>query len=139
MRPKSIVWFERLYVLSVTLPFLVGFREFGATWTTFGPLPMLILLVLFLILPMILALLVSRRRSRVALTFLILITWPVGFLAIAALLWLPLETLTDIAQFLALTAPTAVTLLLVAPSVRAWLKASAAPPVSPEKLERTFE
>ena len=139
MRPDSIVWFERLFLLSLPLPFLVGFTEFRAMWSTFGPVVGATLLVLFLILPATLALLVSRRRSRVALIFLILVTWPLGLLAVAVLVLLPREALMDVAQFLSMTLPTAVTLLLLAPRARAWLTASRTAPVSTEALGRRFE
>ncbi|HEY5721721.1 MAG TPA: hypothetical protein VIT45_05315 [Allosphingosinicella sp.] len=64
-RPESIAWFERLYIGSL----LVSMAIIVMGWDSTGQIPLLYLipaLFLGLVLPVILILLVSRRRSRVA-------------------------------------------------------------------------
>jgi hypothetical protein len=137
MRPVTLAWFERLYIICVTVSFFVRFREFRESLDAVGPIVMLITFAILVLIPVALALFVSRRRSRIALIFLILFTWALGFI------WghdlLEPDSPIEIVELLLTVAPMALTLLLFTPSARAWLKASAASPISPEKLESTFE
>ena len=71
-RPKSIIWFERLYLGSLAVS--VAIMAMG--WDATGQIPLvylLLALLLGLVLPAVLVLLVSRRRSRVAKWVLIIL------------------------------------------------------------------
>jgi hypothetical protein len=137
MRPGTIVWFERLYVLFLTASVLERFRGFREMMAAFGLITTLVNLTIFLIIPLALALMVSRRRSRISSLFLILVTWCEGlaFISDFDLRW-P-DSPVDLALILLTATPMAVTLLLFTPSARAWLNAAA--PISPEALRRTFD
>ena len=65
MRPESIVWFERLYIASLAIAAAVV----AMGWDSTGRIPTIVLLAgiaLGLLLPLVLVLLVSRRRSGIA-------------------------------------------------------------------------
>ncbi|HEY5721716.1 MAG TPA: hypothetical protein VIT45_05290 [Allosphingosinicella sp.] len=139
MRPKSILWFERLFILFETAASFLRLRRFPQMMDGFGPIMTFTLFALLLIIPVALALSVSRRRSRVALILLILFTWTLGLAVVIGFVLLGRGSPADLVESLLAAAPMALTLLLFTPTARAWLQSSAPPPVSPEKLKRTFE
>jgi hypothetical protein len=139
MRPKTIAWFERLFILFETASFFLRLRRFPEMMDGFGPIVTFTVLALLLIIPVALALSVSRRRSRMALILVILLTWALGLLVVIGFALLGHGSAADLVESLLAAAPMAVTLLLFTPTARAWLKSSAPPPVTPEKLKRTFE
>lgn len=137
MRPATIAWFERIYVASVTVGYVVTLIR-TSMWS-FGPPPRLITVILMLIIPVTLALIVSRRRARGALALLVPITWFFGLFYFASLYLVGTPSLS-VAVSIALQAiAMAATLLPFTPSARAWLKGPRSPPISPEALRRTFD
>ena len=124
MRRRPIAWFERLFVLSVTASFLVRIWRFPMMVQNSGPIEMLFILALFLVIPVALALLVSRRRSLVALLFLLLFMWVHVLVIASGLVRLRPVSLVEIVTVLLTATPLAVTLLLLTP--RSWLMASPA-------------
>ena len=139
MRPATIAWFERLFILFQLASFFMRLRRFPQMMNGFGPIVTFILLALLLMIPVALALGVSRRRSRAAQILLILYAWALGLVAVIGLVLVGTDKPADIVESLVAAAPMVLTLLLFTPTARAWLNASAPPPVSPEKLKRTFE
>ncbi|HEY5721717.1 MAG TPA: hypothetical protein VIT45_05295 [Allosphingosinicella sp.] len=138
MRPKTIAWFERLYVVSVALGYALMFREWRDRVEAYGDWQLFVfMLVISLMMPVTLALLVSRRRSRVALALLVLITWSMGTVMLAVAYASGFGSGTEVAALQAVAM--AATLLPFTPSARAWLKTPRTRRVGPETLGRTFE
>jgi hypothetical protein len=138
MRPKSIAWFERLFLTS--LAGAVARVAIVLSPSTEWRLTSLILTVLLVsvLLNLTLVLFVSRRRSQIAkwiLTglFLIGLTSYLGFFEAGILHfedWA--EIAVSLVQGVALG-------LLFTPSARAWMAAPRSEPRSAETLGRTFE
>jgi hypothetical protein len=136
VRPASIIWFERLYVASLLISlFTIGpvFRAVGL-----GSLPPLTLMVIVLFafgLPLLLALLTSRRRSNIAKWLFVIVVGLGTALAIydgvdsGAWKW-------SVPGILIWALQIAAVALLFAPSARAWLTSKAEP--APQ-LEQTFD
>jgi hypothetical protein len=137
VRPASIVWFEWLCIASLLISlFTVGpvFRAVGV-----GALPplALIFIVLFAFgLPLLLALLTSRRRSNIAKwLFVILVSFATALaiydgLDSGAWNWSLLGIVIWVLQLVTVA-------LLFAPSAREWLTSKPLP--DPDQLEQTFD
>ena len=134
MRPKSILWFERLYLASAVL----GSAGMLSAWRgASDPRTVLLTFTIMIFLPVTLAVLVSRRRSRVALILLLSLTWLLGVTFLTSAYLGDLRTAGDWVIFAAQMMAVAATFLLFTPSARAWRRRDGAPSV--EALERTFE
>ena len=128
-RPESIAWFERLYLGSLAVS--VAIMAMG--WDSTGKIPLVYLLpalFLGLLLPIILILLVSRRRSRVAKWVLILL-FALGLASNLAGYNPNGDTRLNVAALI-ITAMQmlALALLFTAPA-RAWLAGTTTPPAGP--------
>lgn len=137
MRPKSIVLFERVYVASVTVGYVVTLIR--TSMSSLGQPARLITVILMLIIPVTLALIVSRRRTRGALALLIPITWLLGMFYFASLYLVGTPSLSVTVSIALQAVAMAATLLPFTPSARAWLKAPRTAPISPDALKRTFD
>jgi hypothetical protein len=138
MRPRSIAWFERLYVVSVALGYALMFGKWRDRVEAYGEWQLFVfMLVISLMMPVTLALLVSRRRSRVALALLVLITWSMGMVILAVAYASGFGSGAEVAALQAVAM--GATLLPFTPSALAWLKTPRTRPVGPETLGRTFE
>ena len=137
MRPKSIVWFERLYLASAVLEsaaMLIAWRGPVAS----DPQTMLLTFTIMIIVPVALALLVSMRRSRVALVLLVSLAWLLGVTFLVGAYLGDFATAEDWVIFAAQMMAVAATFLLFIPSARAW-RARHRAERSVEALGRTFE
>jgi hypothetical protein len=137
MRPGTILWFERLYFASAVL----GSAAMVSAWldvTASEPQTMLLTFTILTVLPVTLALLASRRRSRVALVLLVFLTGLLGGLFLVGAYRGDLVTAEDHAIFVAQMLTFAATFLLFTPSARAWRRRDGGAR-SVEALERTFE
>ncbi len=137
VRPASIIWFERLYLASFVLSlFTIGpvFRAVGVGFV--APLTLIFIVLFAFGLPLLLALLTSRRRSNIAKWLFVILMGLGTALAIFAGVnsgawnWTVLGILIWALQIAAVV-------LLFAPSARAWLTSKALP--DPARLEGTFE
>jgi hypothetical protein len=138
MRPKTIRWFEILYGAALVLLAIMsglGWKywagEFGTNIAAFA-------VAFTFLLPLVLALLLSRLRSRVA-KWLLVVHLALSFATYLPVLVYGAIPRIAIEQALAYVLQLTAITLLFTPSARAWLKGLRAPPVSPETLERTFE
>ena len=140
MRPKSILWFERLYVASVALGYALMFRQWRDLVVAYGDWQLFVfMLVISLVMPVTLAFLVSRWRSRVALAVLVLITWTIGAALLAVSIAHGFGSRTELALFASQAIAMAATVLPFTPSARAWLKVARTAPVSADTIRRTFD
>ena len=138
MRPDSIVWFERLYLASIVISlFTVGpiLRAVGIG--SLSPLTVILIVLFSFGLPLLLALLTSRRRSNTAKWLFVILVGLGTALAIfdavdsGAWNWSALGILIWVLQIAAVA-------LLFAPSARAWLSRKNAPAAEAD-LRETFD
>jgi hypothetical protein len=130
-RPKSIIWFERLYLGSLAVS--VAIMTMG--WDATGQIPLVYLLpalFLGLVLPVILVLLVSRRRSRIA-KWVLIALFAIG-LASNVAGYNSSDLTLDIAALVLTAMQMLAIALLFTASARAWLAGQSMPPPGP-----TFE
>jgi hypothetical protein len=138
VRPSSILWFERLYLASLALTLAIVARAWEAIRAGVIPPTTLLFGLGFAIgLPLVLTLLVSRRRSVVAKWVLVAI-FTIGLIA-NGLTYRPGARLTLLLVALSLIAMQAIAVaLLFMPSARAWLGRKNAPAAEAE-LRETFD
>lgn len=134
-RPKSILWFEWLYLATIPVGLLriaIAATERGADWPLSLPMPVLVLAI-----PLLLALRVSRRRSGLARWML------TGWFAI----WMAAVSVAAVASggdnlsgesLIVIALQAAGIGLLFTPSARAWL-ARRSEAVAAPKLKGIFE
>jgi NADH:ubiquinone oxidoreductase subunit K len=138
MRPKTILWFETLYLGSLAIAVVkiaVEWRETRAALPTHF---ILAVLAFSLILTTALVLLVSRRRSRVA-KWVMAVLYALGLTAYLPIFRTGVDSAGTAADIGLGVMQVAALVLLFSPSARAWLSAEREADASAGALERTFE
>lgn len=138
MRPESIANFERLFLGSMALTMIYTVATWNDTPIPFATWIAVVAVILSLGLNLLLILLVSRRRSRIAKWILVvfyvlsapMIVW--AWITDPGAGWPLMDAVLLVMQVGGLA-------LLFTPSARAWLKEKEGGPPSREALERTFE
>jgi hypothetical protein len=138
MRPKTIVWFEILYGAALVLLAIISALAWKYWAADFGPGIAITVLAFTFLVPLALAPLVSRRRSRVA-RWILVLHFALSLALYLSVLVYGANPRISIEQAIVYVLQLTAIILLFTPSARAWLKGLRAPPVSPEQLERTFE
>lgn len=137
-RPESIANFERLLLGSVALTLIYTIGTWNDVPIPFATWIAVVATVIVLGLNLLLVLLVSRRRSRIAkwiLVILFILAVPMtiwSWIEDPQLGWPLMDAVLLVMQGWGLA-------LLFTPSARAWLKERPGGPPSLETLERTFE
>jgi hypothetical protein len=143
MRPKSIAWFERLYVASLLIPLALLAAVAAMAWELIrtGVVPLVSLLAvsaLWFVLPLALVLLVSRRGSIVA-KWVLIAVFAIGLIANLASYRPGIESELSLVM-LVITAMQIVAIgLLFTAAARAWMSGKAGPLPSGAELEQTFD
>jgi hypothetical protein len=138
MRPKSIVWFEALYLAALVVGALnmlgrwdelVAMFSGTGAWFVFGGL---------ISLGALLMLLVSHRASRIAKWALIgLFAYGLTAMLAGLMGWVELDMTWN--EWVVWIAQAVATSLLLTPSARDWMRRRNDPAADPDTLERTFE
>lgn len=74
MRPKTVIWFEWIFLITLFLPIVVRALGGGALNQNNLPIMVFLLPIALLILKVTLVFLVSRKRNRAALWILVILT-----------------------------------------------------------------
>lgn len=116
MRPRAVIWFEILFLVTIALSLIKSGLSWGALFQIGIPTTAVVIWIGVYVLKLVLVLLVSRRRSQLALWFLI------------AIVLLPAaSSLLNSFEAVFLFAITGVQLVAIAllffPASRLWLKA----------------
>jgi hypothetical protein len=137
-RPESIANFERLFLGSMALTLIYTIGTWNDTPIPFATWIAVVAVIIVLGLNLLLILLVSRRRSRIAkwvLTVFYLLSAPTAvwaWISEPGTGWPLMDAVLLAMQGWGLA-------LTFTPSARAWLKEKVGGPPSLETLERTFE
>lgn len=121
MRPKAVVTFERLYLLTLAIGAVHTARLWPALTANTAPGTLLVIQLVTFGLTVLLVLLTSRRRSRIA-AIILLATFLIGLpVALGQLGALVRDGISAVILVLQLLLQTVALIMLVTPSSRAWL------------------